>query len=400
MFFLCFLAIFLSSVSPRTALLPCERLSGASAKNADRLDSKLRKVLGTQVDLISRDKVEKAMSTRGVESSRACDDKCLVELGQALGADRVVTQTLSFQRKEQVKGGVWVWIVHQIDVKTQKLSGHFEKAWVHSAPSWWDIIVRNQAKKLATFDPQKRLTLDNCQEARPTEGPVDIPGMVYVPAGEFIMGSELGELDEEPRHIVYLDAYYIDKYEVTNQDYEHCIEAKKCGRQWVSARAFLGPRQPAVAVGWDNAVAYCRFVDKHLPTEAEWEKAARGTDERRFPWGDEWRPDWVNIHQADDGFEFTAPVGSFPENVSPYGAYDMAGNAWEWTWDWASDDYYQKSPRNNPKGPSSGVRRIMRGGSWNYDVPFFVSTHNRSPGRPWIHKKYVGFRCARVVPEQ
>ena len=116
MFFLCLFSVFLSAVSPKTALLPCERLSGASAKNANRLDSSLRKVLGTQVDLIPRDKVEEAMSSSGVESSRACDDKCLVDLGHALGADRVVTQTLSFQRKEQVKGGVWVWIVHQVDV--------------------------------------------------------------------------------------------------------------------------------------------------------------------------------------------------------------------------------------------------------------------------------------------
>ncbi len=104
------------------------------------------------------------------------------------------------------------------------------------------------------------------------------------------------------------------------------------------------------------------------------------------------------MHHAADGFELTAPVGSFPKNVSPYGAVDMAGNAWEWTQDWASDDYYKKSPRKNPKGPDSGVRRVMRGGSWNYDVPFFVSAHNRSPGRPWIRKKYVGFRCTMDVP--
>ncbi|MCP4601860.1 MAG: formylglycine-generating enzyme family protein [Proteobacteria bacterium] len=389
----------LTATTPKVALLPCERLFGTSSKNAERLDSGLREELGKKVSLIPSGKVIRAMSKRGIKGSRSCDDKCLTELGKALGADRVVSQTFSFQRKMQVKGGAWVWIVHQVDVQTGKPFGHFERVWVHSAPSWWDIIIRSHAKKLAEFDPKTRLKLVNPREARPTKGPIHIPGMVYVPEGEFIMGSEFGELDEEPRHVVYLDAYYIDKYEVTNEAYERCVQAEQCQRVRVSAKRFLGPKHPAVAMGYDNAVSYCSYAGKRLPTEAEWEKAARGTDERRFPWGNEWRLDWVNMHHAKDGFEFTAPVGSFPENVSPYGAYDMSGNAWEWTQDWANDDYYKRSPKKNPKGPESGIRRVMRGGSWNYDIPFYVTTTNRSPGRPWIAKKYVGFRCVKDVPK-
>jgi formylglycine-generating enzyme required for sulfatase activity len=223
--------------------------------------------------------------------------------------------------------------------------------------------------------------------------------MVFVPAGEFVMGSEFGEFDEEPRHMVYLDAFYIDRYEVTNEQYAQCVEAGECQRQNVARiEELMGPKQPAVAVGWFNAVAFCEYAGKRLPTEAEWEKAARGTDERRYPWGDEWLPDQVNMHHDEDGFAWTAPVGSFPKNVSPYGAYDMAGNAWEWTQDWWSRRYYRESPRENPKGPKTGVTRVMRGGSWMYDVPFFVGAANRSPGKPLVRKRYVGFRCAKDAP--
>jgi sulfatase modifying factor 1 len=362
------------------------------------LDEGLQKELGEMVELIPRGDVEKAMGSQGVKGSKSCDDKCLTALGKTLGADRVVGQTLSYQLKEQVPGGVWIWIVHQVDVTSGKPFGHFERVWVHSAPSFWDMVIRMNAEKLAKFDPEKRLKLENPQKAEPAKGPVEIPGMVFVPAGEFIMGGEFGEMDEEPRHIVYLDSYYIDKYEVTNEEYDRCVAAGACEKVRVSSRYFLEPNKPAVAMGFDNAIAYCKFAGKRLPTEAEWEKAARGTDERRFPWGDEWHPDWVNMHNSKDGFEFTAPVGSFPQNVSPYGAYDMAGNAWEWTADYHSEDYYEKSPLKNPKGPETGIRRVMRGGSWSYDIPFYVSSTNRSDGRPWIAKKYVGFRCAKDPP--
>ncbi|MCP4642124.1 MAG: formylglycine-generating enzyme family protein, partial [bacterium] len=213
--------------------------------------------------------------------------------------------------------------------------------------------------------------------------------MVYVPAGTFIMGSEWGEADEEPRHVVDLDAFYIDKYETTNEQYARCVEAKKCKRQTAWAKKDLNsPKQPVVGVGWNDGVDYCEFAGKRLPTEAEWEKAARGTDERRYPWGDEWRLDWVNMHRAEDGFAATAPVGSFPQNVSPYGAYDMAGNAWEWVWDFYDRGHYKRSAHKNPRGPKTGERRVMRGGSWMYDVPFFVVSSNRSPGRLDVRKKY------------
>jgi formylglycine-generating enzyme required for sulfatase activity len=240
----------------------------------------------------------------------------------------------------------------------------------------------------------------------PMKAPEDAPkepGMAYVPAGEFIMGSERGEVDEEPRHIVYTDAFFIDIHEVTNAEYDGCVAARKCQKSTTRRRREMNaPAQPVAGVGYKDAVDYCRFAGKRLLTEAEWEKAARGSDERIFPWGNEWHDDFANMAWKKDGFAYTAPVGSFPQGVSPYGVHDLAGNMWEWTADLYDPDYYRKSPARNPKGPADDgnpkARRVMRGGSWMYDVPFFLTTHNRSPGRPWIRKMWVGIRCGKDAP--
>ncbi|MCK9458865.1 MAG: SUMF1/EgtB/PvdO family nonheme iron enzyme [Proteobacteria bacterium] len=382
----------------KVALLPNVPLVEATAEEAAWLDGKLVRELAARAVLVPREDVLAAMAARGVADPAACDDACLVELGRALGADRVVRQTLSMQKKVQSKGTVWQWVVHQVDVASARPHGHFERMCM-CARSVWDVVARQHAERLLAFDPEARLELAKAVPAQPTAGPVEAPGMVYVPEGEFVMGGEWGEWDEEPRHVVRLDAFYIDAYEVTNEEYQRCIDARRCDPQAHRGdRSVMGPRQPVVAVGWDDAVRYCKWAGKRLPTEAEWEKAARGTDERRFPWGDEWRREWVNLHGLEDGFAATAPVGSFPSNVSPYGAYDMAGNAWEWVSDFHDKHYYRTSPRENPKGPKAGERRVMRGGSWLYDVPFFAVATNRSPGRPKVHKISVGFRCAMDAP--
>jgi formylglycine-generating enzyme required for sulfatase activity len=388
-----------ASAPPEIALLPCSPLVQATIEEATWLDAKLVRELGARTSLVPREEVLAAMEAQGVTDPAACDDACLVDLGRRLGAGRVVRQTLAMQKKVQSTGTVWQWVVHQVDVPTGRPFGHFERMCM-CARSVWDAVARQQASKLLAFDPTARLELAGASPAAPTPGPAEVPGMVYVPAGEFVMGSEWGEWDEEPRHIVFLDAFYIDKYEITNEEYQRCMDARRCNPQaFRSDRSLMGPRQPVVAVGWDDAVTYCRFVGERLPTEAEWEKAARGTDERRYPWGNEWHRDWVNLHGPEDGFDETAPVGSFPGNVSPYGAYDMAGNAWEWVSDFHGKHYYRESPRENPKGPKTGERRVMRGGSWMYDVPFFAMSTNRSPGRPQVRKIYVGFRCAMDAPK-
>ncbi len=237
--------------------------------------------------------------------------------------------------------------------------------------------------------------------------------MVYVPAGEFLMGSPDGEGDgdEHPQHTVYLDAFWIDKTEVTNAMYQKCVAAGACQPNLDFGSDFNGPDQPVAGVSWYNAKAYCQWTGKRLPTEAEWEKAARGTDGRRYPWGNGWdvraikRLNFADKNtdfswsdkEVDDGYRYTAPVGSYPAGASPYGVLDMAGNVWEWVADWYEWNHYANSPSRNPTGPDSGDFRVLRGGSWNLDqYNARAADRNRSfPGRRF---DYNGFRCVAPSP--
>jgi len=221
--------------------------------------------------------------------------------------------------------------------------------------------------------------------------------MVYVPAGEFTMGSDEGYSDEQPVHSVYLDAFYSDKTEVTNAQYRKCVEAGACEEPgWPGCwddSDFNAPDQPVVCVTWYQAQDYCEWAGARLPTEAEWEKAARGTDGRTYPWGDEWHDDYANWC-CEKEYGYAAPVGSFPAGASPYGALDMMGNVWEWVADWYWKNYYSQSPGRNPPGPDSGEKRVLHGGSWGND-PSFVRSANRYGNAPDYRNNFVGFRCAR-----
>jgi iron(II)-dependent oxidoreductase len=216
--------------------------------------------------------------------------------------------------------------------------------------------------------------------------------MVLVPAGEFLMGSN-EYTDETPPHRVYLDAFHIDRYETTNALYERFMRATGRGAPdyWTDS-SFNAPTQPVVGVTWYDADAYCKWAGKRLPTEAEWEKAARGTDGRKYPWGEQWDAGRANSGETRLGK--TAPVGSYPSGVSPYGAHDMAGNVWEWVADWYEAAYYRRSPERNPKGPDSGQYRVVRGGSWGY-VPALLRASNRVSNSPGNRGSSFGFRCAR-----
>jgi formylglycine-generating enzyme required for sulfatase activity len=239
----------------------------------------------------------------------------------------------------------------------------------------------------------------------------DLGEMVLIPAGEFWMGSD-ENADEKPRRRVHLDAYYIDKYEVTNAQFKAFADARGYGRQelwspdgwrWRSGNSITQPsswthgkwnepKQPVVSVSWYEAEAFCRFGGKRLPTEAEWEKAARGTDGRKYPWGEQWDASRANSSESKLGKP--AVVGSYPGGVSPYGAHDMAGNAWEWVADWYAADYYQQSPERNPTGPASGQSRVLRGGSWHYD-PILLRSAARGLVTPVNRYSSIGFRCGR-----
>jgi len=222
--------------------------------------------------------------------------------------------------------------------------------------------------------------------------------MTLVPAGEFMMGSNLAD-DERPAHHVYLNAFYMDKYEVTVGQYAKYLEVTDMEEppDWHIMNQPQHQKRPVVNVDWEDAVMYCKWAGKRLPTEAEWEKAARGTDGRIYPWGNEvptrlhanyGRKEWNN-HLA------LVPVGSFEEGRSSYGIYDMAGNAWEWVSDWYDYDYYKNSPRRNPTGPTTGEDKVVRGGSWLY-VPEFLRSAHRFAAQPTNRHFGYGFRCAKT----
>jgi formylglycine-generating enzyme required for sulfatase activity len=271
-----------------------------------------------------------------------------------------------------------------------------------------------------------------------TQGPVteatavweeDNSVMVQVPAGDFFMGSSDSDAsavgDEKPMHSVYLDEFWIDKFEVTNEQFARFLNEEgnreEDGVTWVNVEGedsnlvYEGgqyrPRSgyedhPVTYVSWYGAQSYCQWAGKRLPTEAEWEKAARATDGRTYPWGNDFDchkgnfddeqeiDDYVVSGGPDcDGYVQTAPVGSFLAGASPYGCMDMAGNAWEWVADQYQGDYYQAAPGRNPRGPNQGASRVVRGGSWT--LPQGLA---RCAGRfefiPWVRRDDLGFRCA------
>ncbi len=224
------------------------------------------------------------------------------------------------------------------------------------------------------------------------QGPIfDPPGvpMVLVPAGGFLMGSDEGNEEEAPRRRVYLDAFYIDKYPVWNGAYK--------GERMGYGPKFEGPRRPAVGMNWRQARDHCRALGKRLPTEAEWEKAARGPEGWKFPWGNRWDPDrliWIR-----NSGERTHPVDRTARtHASPYGAVDMVGHVWEWVADWYAGDYYRRGIDRNPKGPAAGRLRVLRGGSWYSDDPWDLDAADRRRNVPDFWDNDYGFRCAKSAP--
>jgi len=238
--------------------------------------------------------------------------------------------------------------------------------------------------------------------------------MVLIPAGRFVMGTNHPKaMDEGPQHRVYLSPYHMDKCEVTNSQFAAFVQATghltaaerpgaveaEDGISWRHPEgrgSTISTREhhPVVYVSWDDARAYCAWRGKRLPTEAEWEKSARGTDGRMWPWGNAFGPEHTNLWGAEDGYGKTAPVGSFPAGASPHGVLDLAGNVWEWCADWYGEGYYTSSPRQNPPGPDVGQRKILRGGSW-INRPATLRTSNRFEVLPVDRSPYIGFRCAR-----
>lgn len=262
--------------------------------------------------------------------------------------------------------------------------------------------------------------------------------MVLIPGGEFLMGSPDDGLsfdDERPQRKVYVSAFLMDRHEITNARYKQFVDAT--GFQtpshttsqltlWDHGTPLPGSEQhPVVNVSWDAAVAYCRWQGKRLPTEAEWEKAARGTDGRRYPWGsdwdiakansasywagrtiefqngEEWKAFWVtgegmrlSRQQGLNGEVLTLPIGTFPDGASPYGVLDMAGNASEWVQDWYEPYSYLNAPLSDPQGPHGQLLKVVRGGSWLKPARN-IRASDRDYAFPADRASGIGFRCAK-----
>jgi formylglycine-generating enzyme required for sulfatase activity len=213
--------------------------------------------------------------------------------------------------------------------------------------------------------------------------------MVEIPGGEFLMGNDGGDAHERPLHSVDLSPFLIDKTEVTWRQFENYLDETGAAPPpeplWGKPPAY-----PASLVSWQQASAFCEWAGGRLPSEAEWEKAARGTDGRLYQWGDRWEPDRCNA--ISGGPHRPEAAGSFPGCYSPYGVLDMAGSMSEWTGDWYQADYYAESPARDPMGPASGKSRVIRGGGW-MTQPTWLRASYRSRLTPSSRRPNLGFRC-------
>ena len=271
-----------------------------------------------------------------------------------------------------------------------------------------EVLTKTQTLELATSTPIPSATVTPTVTFTviPTDTPTpafpagteatnrkDSAVMIYVPPGDFKMGT-YGSAYKEALHTVYLDGYWMYKTEVTNAMYRLCVESGGCTEPvdnglYEMAPLFGWGDRPVESVSWEDATTYCQWAENRLPTEAEWEKAARGTDGRTYPWGEGIDPSLALYDNYIEGN--TTLVGSYPEGASPYGLLDMAGNVWEWVADWYGSNYYQNSPAENPPGPEGGVNHVLRGGGLNSSREEVRSAY-RQEGLSYVIG--LGFRCA------
>lgn len=356
----------------------------------------------TIIDRANRDKI---LGEVGFQQSGCSDASCSVEAGRMLGVGKLIVGSIT------KIGDTYLVNLQLINVET----GAVEASARETCKCDLDGLINTVAAVT------HKLIGDTTSEGSSAPGAAQAGDMVYVSSGYFQMGCNSAvdnqcEDDEKPYHKVSLDSFYIDKHEVTVEQYGACVQGGKCKTPTSDGYCNFGdPRRngnPMNCVDWSQAKAYCEWSGKRLPTEAEWEKAARGTDGRKYPWGNmpigsakfgnfadesgkRMFTNWKNfVEDYDDGFALTAPVGSFPAGASPYGALDMAGNVWEWVYDWYDANYYSASPEKNPPGPAAGQMRGLRGGSWS-SSPKENRVSFRNKAAPLSRVDNVGFRCAK-----
>ena len=252
------------------------------------------------------------------------------------------------------------------------------------------------------LDPNANAQLDRLRRSKPLElQPTAETPMVEIPEGLFMMGFDGTQAleDERPRHQVWMPAFFMDLHEVTTAQYASFLAAthRLAPWQWNTVDLAQHSDRPVIGVDWSDADAYCRWKGKRLPTEAEWEKSARGTDGRLYPWGNQVASKDLANFALGARFSYSQvlmPVQSYEQGKSPYGLYQMAGNVGEWVQDWYGTNYYEISPERNPQGPEQGQFKVLRGGSWS-DLPKYLLTYGRFKLPPETRNSYTGFRCAK-----
>jgi len=292
--------------------------------------------------------------------------------------------------------------------------------WVISAPAGVQVALTDSTSRTPSFTPVEEgeyIVALTVVDTKPSAGlrhqiTVEVQARTYqkrgemieIPGGPFVMGSDSGLADERPAHVVTVSTFWIDEFEVTATKYQVCHDSGPCEQAGLEAGCNanlpgLG-EHPINCVDWAQAAAFCGWAGKRLPTEAEWEKAARGNDERRFPWGH--TPpqfEWLNYN---NNFGSTIEVGLFDDGVSFYGLHNMAGNVQEWTADFYAADYYSVVPTPpDPQGPASADFRVVRGGNWKLTINLgdaLFTTTVRGRFRPQDTESTIGFRCASDGP--